>query len=390
MIQNTPEVVEILHSSDWHLMDSQYSTPSRGDDFTKAAMAVVEIAIDRKVAAICNSGDILNTKRPSSRNIEDLAEIDRRLTRAGIPMYVISGNHDASRPSWISILDAKTRTAGKSKVVGIINADDKLINIPDTSLTLFGIPSMGPSKFREIKAWPKANILMSHELIKEFVAFKPKDEELSVADYPEDTYVAFLLGDIHSAKYITTSGDKTVMGYPGSIELCSKNEPADKTVTILRFQDGIVDTISYVPVPSRKALFYRVVTEAQADQALADLLPHIDKDPIVLVKYDSRIPTIPQMFMTVLAGSKALLRCASFAESSAGAMLGLAGENRELANTKSLKDFVANAITPGTELYELAVDLADSEADHKRMITDYVNERMKTYESDTFPTPGLR
>lgn len=396
----------ILHTADWHLRDSQYASPTRGDDFTKAAMAVLDIAMGYGVSAICNCGDILNNKRPSSRNIRDLVEIDRRLQAAGIPMYVISGNHDFSRPSWISILDEETKQQNKEKTVGIIDADNKLLTIPGTGLTVYGLPALGARGFRGvIGEAPPADILMSHELVREFAAFKTDDDTLSIEDYPMDKYDLVLLGDIHTASIRNIACSNTDefigpkrIGYPGSIELCSKNEPVDKSVFVFEYDPGDKECEipaswkepQVVSVPSRKALFYRVITDDQADQALADLKKYIDQDPIILVRYDRRLHNVPTKFMTVLAGTNSILRCAAFADVNAGRLLGLNDDNSDLDNLKSLKDFVSTFIPAGTELHKLAVALADPEANHKGLINDYVHERLGNNETDSFEDPGYR
>lgn len=390
------ESIIIIHTADWHLRDSQYCSPSRGEDFTKAALAVVDLAMAYGAKAICNCGDILNNRRPSSRNIKDLSEIDRRLRAAGIPMYVISGNHDFARPSWIDLLYEQTRVdPAVANDVGIIHADDRLLNIPGTGLTVYGAPSMGVKAFRETCAdWPEADILMSHEPLKAFAAFPMDDDSLDVEDYPTEKYQAVLLGDLHARKYLNDSTGQKTIGYPGSIELCSNNEPPEKTISLFRFgADGKLllnaDDPSFVPVPSRKALFYRIVSDDQADQALADMHKYIDKDPIVLVRYLNTMHKIPSMFMTSLAGTNAILRCASFSDVQAGRLL---GRNRDenLEHVKQPKDFVSDFISPGSDLHKLATALADPEVDHRQLITDYVYERMETDESNEFEDPGLR
>jgi len=378
------------HTADWHLRDSQFASPNRGDDFTNAAFTVIDVCMGYGVKAIFNSGDILNNRRPSSRNIQDLTEIDKRLRSAGIPMFVISGNHDLARPSWISILDEETRQDSSKKTSGIINADNKTLPIGDTGMTVYGLPSVGARAFRQV-GWPDADILLSHELVKEFCAFPADKDALSIADYPTDKYKAILLGDIHTCKYKIV--DECLIGYPDSIELCSRVESTEKSVTMLEIEKKVitnVDSLKHISIPTRMSLVYRIHSEEEAEIALADLKSYVDQDPIVLIKYDRRMHSIPAMFRTVLVGSKALLRCAAFADINAAHILGVGGENEELLRLKKPQDFVADYIPANTKLYSVALTLCDPEQDHRRVVTDYVMEEMKEENADsTFKNPGL-
>jgi DNA repair exonuclease SbcCD nuclease subunit len=378
---------KILHTADWHLRDSQYSTVARGDDFTKAAFNVLDIAMGHGVNAICNSGDILNNKRPSSKNIRDLVEIDRRLQEAKIPMYVISGNHDLASPSWISLVDEETNGArSDKKIYGIIDADDKFLTIPGTEITLYGAPYKGSKLFRDQQAsWPEADILMSHELVKEFAAFQASEESLSIADYPCDKYQAVLLGDIHTNVYRIVNG--TVIGYPGSVELCSSNENIEKYVTLFELEDGKLQVTlpaRTLSIATREAKFYQIRDDIALDTALQDVQKCVKQDPIIVVKYDRRMVNVPMAFMTVTAGTKSILRCAAFSDVNANKLLGLGSETLDANHIKSPADFVENYIDPKTDLYTLAMRLVHPDAPHRDLLSEYINSKIEMHETDTF------
>lgn len=378
------QTYKVLHTADWHLRDSQYSTAARGDDFTRAAFAVIDIAMGHGVNAICNAGDILNNKRPSSKNIRDLVEIDRRLQAANIPMYVISGNHDLASPSWISLVDEETNSIrNESKTSGIIDADNKFLTIPGTGLTIYGIPSKGSKAFREERAsWPAADILMSHELVKDFAAFQTSEESLGVEDYPFEKYKAVLLGDIHATAYKTVNG--TLIGYPGAIELCSSNENVNKSVTLLEFTDGVLGASTPLPLQTRTAKFYQIVDEPALDAALLDLQQALVADPIIIVRYDRRMVNVPMAFMTTVAGTKSILRCSAFSELNAGKLLGVGVDSLDVNHIKSPSDFVENYIDPKTDLYALAMRLVHPDANHKDLLEAYINSKTDTHETDSF------
>lgn len=370
----------ILHTADWHLRDSQYTSLDRGQDFTKAAIAVIDIAMAFGVKAICNCGDILNNKRPSSKNIKDLVLIDKRLRAAGIPMYVISGNHDLARPSWISIVHGQRNTDNDHS--GIIDVDNKLITIPNSNgLTIYGVPSLGPTAFRALQPeWPKADILMSHEMVQEFCAFKTEDETLKISDYPLEKYKSILLGDIHTNSYKRMGS--TLIGYPGPIEFCSRNEINRKFVTVLEWdkRELVGENIKTVKLPSREIMIFNVFQDLDVDKAVKEIKDNRHKSPIIFVKYDGRMSAVPATLMSVVAGTKSILRCSAYNHLEVGKIF---NPEDEVLHLRTPQDFVSDFINPSSELFKMARTLADPDVDHRRIISDYVNEKVYN-ENNTF------
>src|ERR1019366_7021508 len=97
---------KVLVTSDNHLRSLQYSSTQRGEDFTRAFEQIIDIAIDQKVKAILQCGDLLDSKSPSSKSMQDLAKAHHRLRKAGIPMLVVEGDHDKAEPHWVDSMKA--------------------------------------------------------------------------------------------------------------------------------------------------------------------------------------------------------------------------------------------------------------------------------------------
>ncbi len=97
-------MIKIIHTADWHLRDMQFGKTARAQDFTDSVFRIVDIAVQNQVNYILCAGDILNSKRPSSRNIADLIRLNQKLLANKVKLFVITGNHDKCHPSWIKVL----------------------------------------------------------------------------------------------------------------------------------------------------------------------------------------------------------------------------------------------------------------------------------------------
>lgn len=95
--------MRILHVSDTHLGFSQYArlTPSglnqREQDVFEAFRAAVDHALREKPDVVVHSGDLFDSVRPTNRAVAFAMEQVKRLAEAGIPFFVIAGNHDTPK-----------------------------------------------------------------------------------------------------------------------------------------------------------------------------------------------------------------------------------------------------------------------------------------------------
>jgi len=83
--------MKILHVSDAHLGRAQYHLPEREEDYFMA----FEEALRRGKAAdaVLITGDLFDLRRPSTKALVKFVEVAES---AGVPLYVIGGNHDFS------------------------------------------------------------------------------------------------------------------------------------------------------------------------------------------------------------------------------------------------------------------------------------------------------
>ena len=93
--------MRILHTADIHLgtdlyghYDPQIGGSSRLQDFAAALDRTVDYAIDAGIDLFLFAGDAYKTRDPSPTQQREFALRLRRLLEAGIPVFLLTGNHD--------------------------------------------------------------------------------------------------------------------------------------------------------------------------------------------------------------------------------------------------------------------------------------------------------
>ena len=107
----TPNQFRFLHTADLHLDSPLRSLASRNAELRdliegatrQALTAIVDLCLDETVDALLIAGDLYDGHQRSPRTIAILASEMRRLRDAGIPVFIIKGNHDAESPLTASL-----------------------------------------------------------------------------------------------------------------------------------------------------------------------------------------------------------------------------------------------------------------------------------------------
>lgn len=375
-------MIKIIHTADWHLRDMQFGKTARAQDFTDSVFRIVDIAVENEVNYILCAGDILNSKRPSSRNIADLIRLNQKLLTNKVKLFVITGNHDKCHPSWIKVLQDEMQENGQCAIYDI---DFQLVSMKardGKEYTIYGVPDMAPDDFREKSVdFPQADFMMFHALIKDFAAFDAGDKVLKVSDLPSDKYKAILLGDIHTHKYIDL--ENCVVGYPGSTELCSRNESVDKFVTLFTLQDNGTLERDSIPLKLNKPIIaedVRTVEEANALLIKIDELK--DEYPTILVRKDPSFTDLYIRIARIVDTSKCIIRVTNIQQ--AGFKL-LNIVNRKTGNPtgKQPVDFVADYFPSNSDIFDLAQALCEPQASSAYLIENFIDKRLYANQKTT-------
>lgn len=93
--------MRIVHFADLHLgvenygrIDSATGVSSRLNDFLTALDRLVDYAVEEQVDLVLFCGDAYKSREPSQTQQRELAKRVSRLSAAGIPLFLLVGNHD--------------------------------------------------------------------------------------------------------------------------------------------------------------------------------------------------------------------------------------------------------------------------------------------------------
>lgn len=295
--------MRVLHTADWHLREYQFGKAERSGDHFAAALSTIQAAREEKVDLIVHGGDMFNSSRLTSALFVQLLRLNQALNEAGLKMLAITGNHDMCEPPWYAIIAQEAEILGQP--CAIIPMDWRRL---ETHGFLFlGIPSCSPERLVEtLNENPDVDVCLWHGAVLEFIGFS-SDQVIKMADIPFKGR-AFLMGDIHIAKYMEHNG--CLFGYPGSTEIQKKDEPLEKTATIIEITKEKAVVEKYVRIANRQVLTLDILSEEQMPDALSVLQGHTKTHTktIALVNYSNTIENATQRLQAVVDPNYCILR----------------------------------------------------------------------------------
>ncbi|MBN2470315.1 MAG: exonuclease SbcCD subunit D [Anaerolineae bacterium] len=100
--------MRFLHIADVHLGNQQYNVKERFNDFGKAFLDAVDLAIEQNVQAVVVAGDLFHKASVEPLTLLQAQDGLQRLRETGIPVLAVHGNHDKARYlaqiSWLEYL----------------------------------------------------------------------------------------------------------------------------------------------------------------------------------------------------------------------------------------------------------------------------------------------
>ncbi len=221
-------MAKVLHTGDTHIGFRQYGLEERRDDFAKAFLQVVQLALDESVAAVIHAGDLFEDRTPGAEDLLATLQGLFTLKDAGIRFLGIVGNHEQRRGvQWLDFFEE----------LGLA------VHLrPEKPLELEGIPIYGLdfSGRREITPPTYADgVLVCHQLLDAVEL----DGELALERLIHCGARVVLMGDYHEYRE-WRERDKNreiLITYCGSTERWALDEVSERGVNIIDLKSGRLD-----------------------------------------------------------------------------------------------------------------------------------------------------
>lgn len=224
-----------IFTADNHLgVEAQWSIKERKHDFLAGFASAVESALKHS-APLVIGGDLFDMTHPPSFAVEHAQNHVRAMNAAGLQVFGIDGNHDIANGKWL-------------RVCGIIPLHEEPVSCG--GFLVCGLNYQRSAEIvRKINEMAdrgvKCDVLVLHlafgELNRMGAASDLAARDILDALKAMGTRLV-LMGHIHIQQQVVIEG--IIFAYSGSTEVCTMNEPHQKTVTLINdegllFEDPI-------------------------------------------------------------------------------------------------------------------------------------------------------
>ncbi|MCI2430512.1 DNA repair exonuclease [Candidatus Acetothermia bacterium] len=216
-------MARILHTGDTHIGFRQYGLEERREDFAKAFLEVVRLAIDERVAAVIHAGDLFEDRLPGAEDLQATLQGLFQLQRARIKFLGIVGNHEQRRGvQWLDLF------ASLDLAAHLTLQPYDLQGIPVYGLDFAGRRELEPPSC-------EGGVLVCHQLLNEV----EPDGELSLKKLLTCGAKTVLLGDFHERKVWFEKS--LLVTYCGSTERWALDEQKKRGVNIIDLKSNRID-----------------------------------------------------------------------------------------------------------------------------------------------------
>jgi exonuclease SbcD len=156
-----------LHFADCHLGYRQYNNADRYDDFARAFLSIIDVAIDQKVDFVILAGDLFEKRSIEALTLNQAMIGLERLKAANIPCIAVEGNHELAYQDeiigWMRFLANRrllilldpTFEAGEPRLTPFVNRKGSYIDVAP-GLRVHGLRYVGSSTATAVENYAKA------------------------------------------------------------------------------------------------------------------------------------------------------------------------------------------------------------------------------------------
>ena len=262
--------MRLMHLADLHLGKIIFKHPLLNDQH-EVLQQILDIAAEQNVDGVMIAGDLYQRNSPAAEAMTELSRFLTSLTDMGLPVYIISGNHDsAERLAYLSAVAEKAGIYIASPVPGeirTVTAEDAFGKVR-IHLFSYCTPLQIRQRFQEqaasidnyddavravLAAHPvdsmERNVILAHQFLTGANVSESEElavggsENVSAALFDDYAYVA--LGHLHGPQKVL----RETVRYAGSpLKYSFSEADQKKSVTIVELREKGSVTVETVPL----------------------------------------------------------------------------------------------------------------------------------------------
>ncbi len=273
--------LKFIHISDSHLGFSDLDITGndgrniREEDVYKAFSGAVDIIIKENPDFVLHTGDIFHRSSPTNRAIVIAAREIQRIANAGIPFYMIAGNHDYPKSVFTSPIHEIYRINDSVNIA----YSEKLEIFEEDNFILHLLPHVNDEeKFLQevekikITDKTKPNILAMHIAVSSYAMNEYGERVFPIEKTPmlkKFDYVA--LGHWHKFNHLKKYGN---VYYAGSTERTSESQTGyDKGIVKVTVSGKT--TVEFIPLKLRR--YEKIVVDNCKGKSFNEIISEIKK-----------------------------------------------------------------------------------------------------------------
>lgn len=332
------ESIRVMHFADTHFgvenygrLDPATGLNTRLLDFKRSLATAIDMALERGIQLAVFAGDAYKSRDPSQTHQREFAECIRKLTERGIPVVMLTGNHDIPNMRGRAHAMEIWRTLGVTGVHILSRPEVLVVETGGGPAQIAAMPyqmrgfmlareeSLGKS-VDEVRALMEERyaaslkalaescdpnlptILMGHFWVRNARLsswqqgyFNVNEPQIDLADLTQPPFDYVALGHIHKHQDLNRGKQPPVVysGSPDAIDFGERDEP--KGFVLVELAKGAT-TFDLIEVPGRRALLEIDVdanTEMPTETILEAIRRHELRDSIVRLTYRTTPELLP-------------------------------------------------------------------------------------------------
>lgn len=384
------ESVRFIHVADLHLGAPVRGVCHAGPEWAarlqraipEAFERVVDVALEREADFMVVAGDVFDTSRPSYRDYLRFFEGLRRLDEAGIPVYLVAGNHDPFT-LWGRGVELLPKSA---RMLGVGGPEFALFERDGEPLCLIG----GRSYYNQ--TWPADESIaegISRAAAEE--AFGPRaaraplsvgvihtglDLDLSKAPVDQGELLSsgidyWACGHLHRFTVRPSAGDPRIV-FPGCVQARDVRETGERGCCLVELGSAS-PSVEFIPTSS--VVFQQIEVDVGACQTLADVVRLVQAE---LFRENGKVHCDEMVVRVALVGETALHEFL---------VRGEVTEDLRNHINNAYPSFLCDVITdltrpadegalPTGTFHEVVGDIADEERGREDVLVNYVQSEL--------------